>query len=99
MQHGFKIGLPEVKFGVPAPLFFPGAAVNCVGQRAAEMGSDSIDILDSRTSLGTTFQVKTCLKTPNKDRFWGVHKMFLELHPRQSSPEKCTQPRRPRTSV
>ena len=54
MQHGFKIGLPEVKFGVPAPLFFPGAAVNCVGQRAAEMGRDSIDILDSGTSLGTT---------------------------------------------
>ena len=37
MQRGFKIGLPEVKFGVPAPLFFPGAAVNCVGQRAAEL--------------------------------------------------------------
>ena len=37
MQRGFKLGLPEVKFGVPAPLFFPGAAVNCVGQRAAEL--------------------------------------------------------------
>ena len=37
MQRGFRIGLPEVKFGVPAPLFFPGAAVNCVGQRAAEL--------------------------------------------------------------
>ena len=36
MQSGFKIGLPEVKFGVPAPLFFPGAAINCLGQRAAE---------------------------------------------------------------
>ena len=37
MQRGFKIGLPEVKFGVPAPLFFPGAAINCAGQRAAEL--------------------------------------------------------------
>ena len=37
-----------------SPLFFPGAAVNCVGQRAAEMGRDSIDILDFGTTLKTT---------------------------------------------
>jgi enoyl-CoA hydratase/carnithine racemase len=29
--------MPEVKFGVPAPLFFTGSFLNMMGQRRAEM--------------------------------------------------------------
>ena len=52
MQRGFKIGLPEVKFGVPAPLFFPGAAVNCVGQRAAELAVLSGKMYSAEEAVG-----------------------------------------------